>query len=115
MITKDWIQGIGHSPVCQIMLQIVSQSPVCQIMLQIVVRLHLHGQVLLECCQLQLTPLSLVNILQPPLLCEGCGSRPLFLSRGSSVLMDLHWPCDCIAQSSILSIGSVSVVLQAFA
>ena len=25
--------------------------------------------------------------------------------------MDLHWPCGCTAQSSILSIGSVSVAL----
>ena len=30
----------------------------------------------------------------------------------SSVLMDLHWPCSCTTQSSILSIGSVSVALQ---
>ena len=37
--------------------------------------------------------------------------RPLCLSGYSSVLMDLHWPCSYTAQSSILSIGSVSVAL----
>ena len=34
-------------------------------------------------------------VLQPPLPCEGWGDRPLCFSRDSSVLMDLHWPCDC--------------------
>ena len=33
------------------------------------------------------------------------------LSWDSSVLTDLHWSCSCTAQSSILSIGSVSLVL----
>ena len=47
-------------------------------------------------------------ILQSPLLCKGWGGHPLCPSRDSSVLMDLHWPCDCAAQCSILSIGSVS-------
>ena len=41
------------------------------------------------------------------LLCEGRGGHPLCLSGYSSVLMDLHWPCGCTAQSSILSIGSL--------
>ena len=36
------------------------------------------------------------------------GWSSLCLSGHSSVLMDLHWPCHCTAQSSILSIGSVS-------
>ena len=35
----------------------------------------------------------------------------LCVSGDSSVLMDLHWPWDCTAQSNILSIGSVCVVL----
>ena len=72
--------------------------------------LHLLGPVLLE-CWLQLTSLSSMIELQPPLLCEGCGGHPLCPSGDSSVLMDLHWPCSCTAQSSILSIGSVSVAL----
>ena len=46
-------------------------------------------------------------VLQPPLVCERWGGHPLCLSRDSSVRMDLHWPCSCTAQSSILSIGSV--------
>ena len=33
--------------------------------------LHLLGPVLLGCCRLQLTSLSSMNVLQPPLLCEG--------------------------------------------
>ena len=36
-------------------------------------------------------------VLQPPPLCEGWGGRPLCVSGDSSVLMDLHWACDCTA------------------
>ena len=68
-------------------------------------------QVVLGCRRLQLTFLSSVITLQPPLLCEGWGGLPLCLPGDSSVLMDVHWPCNCTAQSSILSIGSVSRVL----
>ena len=57
--------------------------------------LHLLGPVLLGCCRLQLTSLSSMIVLQPPLLCEGWGGHPLCLSGYSSVLMDLHWPCGC--------------------
>ena len=59
----------------------------------------------------QLSSLSSMIVLQCPLLCEGWGGHPLCLSGDSSVLMDLHWPCDSTAQSSILSIGSVSLIL----
>ena len=52
-----------------------------------------------------------MTVLQPQLLCEGWDGHPLCLSWDSSVLMDNHWPCSCKAQSSILSIGSVSVAL----
>ena len=45
-------------------------------------------------------------VLKPPLLYEGWGGHPLCLSGDSSVLMDLHWPCSCTAQSSILSISN---------
>ena len=38
------------------------------------------------------------------------GSSSVF-SGDSSLLIDLHWPCDRAAQSSILSMGSVSLVL----
>ena len=73
--------------------------------------LHLLGPVLLGCCRLQLTSLTSMIVLQPPLLFEGWGGRPLCLSGDSPVLMDLYWPCNCTAQGSILSIGSVSLLL----
>ena len=85
-MTKDWVRGVGHS-------------------------LHLLGPVLVGCCRPQLTSLSSIIVLQPPLLCEGWGGHSLFLSGDSQVLMELHWPRDCIAQCSILSIGSVFLVL----
>ena len=62
--------------------------------------LHLHRPVLLGCCQLQVTSLYSMIVLQSPLLCGGWGGRPLCLDWDSSVLMDLHWPCHCTAQSS---------------
>ena len=102
-MTKDWVHSVGHSPICQILSQIVvravitSSSPALTI--------------LLGCCRLQLTSLSSVIVLQPPLLCEGLGGNPLCLSGDSSVLLDLHCPCDCTAQCRTLSIGSVSLVL----
>ena len=42
--------------------------------------LHLLGPVLLWCCQLQLTSLYSIIVLQPPLLCEGWAGHPLCLS-----------------------------------
>ena len=102
-MTKDWVHGIGHSSVCQILLQIVVRA--------MITSSPPAWTVPLGCCRLQLTSLSSMIVLQPPLICEGWGGHPLCLSGDSSVLMDLHWPCSCIAQSSILSIGSVSVAL----
>ena len=52
-----------------------------------------------------------MSILQPKLLCKGWGGHPLCLSGDSSVQMDLHWPCGCTAQCSIVSIGSEAVAL----
>ena len=73
--------------------------------------LHLLSPVLLGFCRLQLTSLSSMIVLQPPFLCKGWGGRPLWVSGDKLVLMDLHWPCDCTAESSILSIVLVSAVL----
>ena len=42
---------------------------------------------------------------------KNCRETSATNSRNGQVLMDLHWPYDCTAQSSILSIGSVSVAL----
>ena len=81
-MTKDWVHGVGHSPVCQILLQIV-------------VPLHLLGPVLLGCCRLQLTSLSSMIVLQPSFLCEGWGGHPLCLSGYSSVMMDLSTELYC--------------------
>ena len=71
------------------------------LLMRLIVPLHLLGPVLLECCRLQPTSLSSMIVLQPPLLCEGWGGRPLCLSGDCSVLTNLSWPCDCTAQSSI--------------
>ena len=57
--------------------------------------------------RLQLTSLSSMTVLQPLLFfCEGWSGRPLCVSGNSSVLIDPRWPCDCTAQSGILSISS---------
>ena len=100
-MTKDWVQRVGHSPIRQILLQIVMSA----------VMMSSPSAVLLGCCRLKLISLSSMIVLQPPFLCKGPGGRLLCLSGDSSVLMDLRWPCDCTAQISILSIGSVSVIL----
>ena len=89
---------------------------VCQILSLIVVReviiLHLRGPVLLGRCQLQLTSISSMIVLQTPLfslrrmvvLCVCLGTvRCLWVS--------LHWSFDCAAQCSTVFIGSVSLVL----
>ena len=91
-MTKDWVHGVCHSSVCQILLQIVmsavitSSSPAWT---------SSAGML-----STQLTSLSSMIVLQPPLLCEGWGGHPLCLSGYSLVLMDLHRRCSCTAQSS---------------
>ena len=101
-MTKDWVLGVGHFPVCHILSQIVVRA--------VIISSPLLGPVLLGCCRLQLTSLSSMIVLQHPLLCEGWGSHLLCLFGDSPVLMDFHWPCDCTAQRSMLFIGSVSLV-----
>ena len=90
-MTKDWVHGVGHSPVCH--------SPPAWTSSAGMLSTPADFPFFNDCT------------VQPPLLCEGRGGHPLCLSGDSSVVMDLHWPCECKAQSSILSIGSVSVVL----
>ena len=63
-MTEDWVHGVGHSPVCPVLLQIV-------------VRVVMLGPVLLGCCRLQLTSLSSTIVLQSRPLCEGWGDHPL--------------------------------------
>ena len=98
-MTKDCVHGVGHSPVCQILLQIVVRA--------VITSSPPAWTSSAGCCRLQLTSLSSMIVLQPKLLCKGWGGHPLCLSGDSSLLMDLHWPCSCTAQSSILFIGSV--------
>ena len=102
-MTKDWVHGVGHSPVCQILLQIVLKEVITSS----------PPALASSAGVLSSTPadfLSSMIELQPPLLCEEWGGHLLCLSGDSPVLMDLHWPCDCTAQCNILSIGSVSLV-----
>ena len=98
---KDWVHAVGHSPVFQILLQIVvravsTSSPPAWTSSAGMLSTPADFRFLNDCS---------------PLLCEGWGGRSLCVSRDSSVLMVLNMPCDCTAQSSILSIGSASVVL----
>ena len=79
-MTKDFVDGIGHSPVCQTLLQIVVRAVITS------------------------SPPAWTSsawILSTPLRYEGWGDRPLGVSGDSSVLMDLHWSCGCTTQSSI--------------
>ena len=100
-MTKDWVHGVGHSPVCQILLQIVvramitSSPPAWTIstgMLSTPADFHFF------------TDCTVASD-----FFRRRGGLPLCLSEDNSVLMDLHWPCSCTAYSSTLSIGSVSV------
>ena len=102
-MTKDWVHGVGHFRVCQILLQIVVTAMITS-----------SPPAWTSSAGMLSTPADFPffnDILQPPLLCEGWDGGPLCVSGDSSVLMDLHWPYDRTAQSSILSIGSVFLVL----
>ena len=103
-MTKDWDHGVGHSPDCQILLQIVVRAVITSFppawtssagMLSTPADFHFVSD-----CTAASSPLG-----------EGGGGHPVCLSGNSEVQMDLHWPCGCTAQSSILFIGSVSVAL----
>ena len=102
-MTEDWVHGVGHTPVCKDLLQIVVRAVITFSLLawtssagmfSCPADFHLFSD-----CTAAFTYLRRM------------GGHPLCLSEGSSVLMDLHWPCICTAQSSILYIGSVSLVL----
>ena len=102
-MTKHWVHGVGHSPVCQISLQIVVRV------------------VITSCPPAWASSAGMLSVPADFPFFSDCTAASTFLRRmgwsssvsvwGSPVLMDLHWPCDCTAQSSILSIGSVSVAL----
>ena len=102
-MTKDWVRGVGHSPICQILLQIVVRAVITS---SPPGRTNSAGML-----STRADSLSPVIVLQPPLLCEGWDGHPPCLSGDSPVLMDLLWPYDCTAQCSILSRDSVSLDL----
>ena len=95
-MTKDWVHGVGHSPVCQILLQIALRAVITS-----------SPPALTSSAEIFLTPADFPFFND----CTAASTSSLCLSGDSPVLMDLHWPCDCTAQYSILSIGSVSLVL----
>ena len=86
-MTKDCVHGVGHSPVCKTMLPIVMR-----------VMITLSPPAWTSSAGMLLTPadsLSLIIVLQSPVLCEEWGGHLLCPSGDSSVLMALHWPCSC--------------------
>ena len=103
-MTKDWVHGVGHSLVCQILLQIVMRVVITS-----------SPPAWTSSAGMLSTPADFpffndCTAASTFFFYEGWGGHhPLCVSGDSSVLIDLHWPCDCTAQSSILSIGSVSV------
>ena len=85
VIIKDLVHGVGHSSVCQIMMQIVLRA--------VITSSPPAWTSSAGSCRLQLTSLSSMIVLQAPLLCEGLSGHPLCLSGESSVPMDLYWLC----------------------
>ena len=103
-MTKDAVHGVGHSPVCQILLQIVVRAVIISSppawtssagMLSTPADFHFVSD-----CTAASSPLG-----------EGGGGHPVCLSGNSEVQMDLHWPCDYTAQCSILSIPLQTAVV----
>ena len=96
-----WVQGFGHSPVCQILLQIVTRAVITS-----------SPPAWTSFARKLSNPSDLLSsmiVLQPPPLCKGWGCCPLYLSADSLVLMNIQGPYDRTAQSSILSIISVTL------
>ena len=102
-MTEDWVHGVGLSPVCQILLQIVMRAVITS-----------SPPAWTSSAGILSTPADFPffnDCISASISCERWGGRPLCVSGDNLVLMDLLWPCDCTAQSSILSIVLVSAVL----
>ena len=105
-MTKDWVQGVCHSPVWQILLQNVVRAVITS-----------SPPAWTSSAGMLSTPddfpfFSERTAASTSLRRMGVGGgHPLCLSDDSPVLMDLYWPCDCTDQCSILFIGLVSLVL----
>ena len=87
-MTKDLVHVVGHSPVCQILLQIVER-----------VVFTFCPPDWTSSAGMSSTPAdfpffsdSTAASTSFPLLFDGWGGHPLYLSGESPVLMDLHWP-----------------------
>ena len=84
---EDWVHGVGHSPVCQILLQIVMRVVITP-----------SPPAWTSSAGMLSTPAPVdfpffsdsLIVQQPKLLCKGWGGPPLCLSGDSSVLVDLH-------------------------
>ena len=100
-MTKDWVHGVGHSPVCQNLSQIVVRAVITS-----------SPPAWASSARMLSTPADfrfLSEFTAASTSLRMMGGHPLCLSVDSSVLMDLHWLCSCTAQSSIFFIGSASV------
>ena len=80
VMTKDWVHGVGHFPVSQVLLQIVVRA--------VITSSPPAWTSSAGICRLQLISLSSIIVMQPSLLCEGWTGRPLCLSWDSSLLVD---------------------------
>ena len=101
-MTKDWVRGVGHSPVCKILLQIVVRV------------------VITSSPPAGTTSAGMLSTPADFPFFSDCTAASTSLQRmgwsssvsDSSVLMELHQHCDCTALCSILSISSVSLVFS---
>ena len=75
IMSKDWVHGVDHSPVCQILLQIVVKAVITSSPLARTSSAEMH--------RLQLTSLPSVIVLEPELLCEGWGGIILCVCLGT--------------------------------
>ena len=102
-MTKDWVQGVGHSPVCQILLQIVVRAVITS-----------SPTAWTSSAGMLSTPADFPFF--SDCTATSTSSRSMGWSSSVSVWGQFStdgspWPCDCTAQCSILSISSVSLVL----
>ena len=81
-MTKDWVHGVGHSPVCQILLQIVVRAAITS-----------SPPARTSSAGMLSTPADFPffsDCTVASTLWEGLGGHPLCLSGDSSVLMDIR-------------------------
>ena len=94
--------GVGHFPVCQILLQIAVRAVITS-----------SPPALISSAGMLSNPSDFPFFSDCTAASTSLRRRdghPLCLSGDSPVRMDLQWPCGCTAQNSILSICSVSLV-----